>query len=148
MKQNRNVYFHRNCALISGNEGKLIHKCQCCPQYFASVQEMEQHKSDQHAEILTCNVCQKRFKDPESLHNHVKFVHGKQKKTKTYQMCPKCGKCETKCSNQFMSLIAFHFQAKNLPAIMRCPTTKIQIVADRRTTNVMFAVNFIIAPAR
>lgn len=140
---------HFSIWSISGSDGTLIFKCQCCPRYFVSVDDMELHKTNQHTDILTCNVCQKRFKDPESLHNHVKYVHEKQKKTKTYQMCPKCGKFHwiraERCDRMWFDC---RFQAKNSPAIMRWPIMRSQTVVDRPTTSVSIVENSITVRVR
>lgn len=82
-----------------GANGELIHRCLCCPRFFATAKEMESHKDSEHGVMLTCKLCQKKYKDNDSFNNHMKLVHEKKRKKETAHVCPKCGKTRKKMSS-------------------------------------------------
>lgn len=83
--------------VVLGTDGTLIYKCLCCPQYFATVNEAEQHQRGQHLDKLLCKECNKMFKDPDNLNAHVRYTHMKDTVTATppkkyLYVCARCGK--------------------------------------------------------
>lgn len=54
---------------------------------------MQTHQMEEHKSKLTCQICNKIFKDPECVSSHVRHVHikaGTEKKKYEY-ICTKCG---------------------------------------------------------
>lgn len=82
--------------VLHGPDGDLLHKCSCCPLYFASFEERDEHQYAEHNERLICSVtdCSKKFDHPEKLANHVKYAHEKTKtpKNRTHYVCELCGR--------------------------------------------------------
>lgn len=80
-------------VLLHGPDGKLLHKCSCCTTHFETEEEARQHAMEMHRDRLQCTMCDKLFKEPETLTGHVKQYHKGQRYTnKSYYVCPHCGK--------------------------------------------------------
>ncbi|CAG9803055.1 unnamed protein product [Chironomus riparius] len=81
---------------VHGKDGNLIHKCTCCSLYFCTIDEMENHQFESHADRLVCDIedCQKRFDHPEKLFSHKKYSHSEKKyQPKKYSfVCTVCGR--------------------------------------------------------
>lgn len=81
---------------VHGKDGNLIHKCPCCSLYFHTIQEMENHQFESHADRLVCDVenCHKRFEHPERLLSHKKYSHSEKKyhPKKYLFVCTVCGR--------------------------------------------------------
>lgn len=77
-----------------GENGKLIHKCPCCKNYYASQIEMQQHARGEHEDRLKCFICNKFYKNLDSIDAHMRATHGNSKTNKTKQtyVCATCGR--------------------------------------------------------
>uniref|UniRef100_A0A182IPV1 C2H2-type domain-containing protein n=1 Tax=Anopheles atroparvus TaxID=41427 RepID=A0A182IPV1_ANOAO len=76
-----------------GADGRLIHKCPACARYFETEEMARQHALEQHRARLVCDICEKQFKEPESLQQHVRYAHkGLKELRKQRYMCHRCGK--------------------------------------------------------
>lgn len=83
----------RFSLFLLGPDGTLIHRCTCCPLYFATADETQKHQLEKHKVKLTCSYCNKIFKDPECVGAHVRYVHTKKAAPpkKYIYVCTKCG---------------------------------------------------------
>lgn len=80
-------------VLLHGPEGKLLHKCSCCPRHFETPEDVRRHQIDDHGGYLQCQICAKVFRKHCMLKKHMKLVHeGIQTRNKYHYVCPKCGK--------------------------------------------------------
>lgn len=82
---------------VAGVDGSLIHKCVCCPTYFATLAEVQKHQLAIHGDKLSCRKCNKVFKEPDNLSAHIRYAHGrltnvsKEPPKKYLYVCPRCG---------------------------------------------------------
>ncbi|KAK4872381.1 hypothetical protein RN001_014410 [Aquatica leii] len=66
-------------------------KCACCKMTFPTREECKEHKQRTHADLLSCQDCDKIFSNKDSLRSHCRLFHkGLPKKIYTY-VCEKCG---------------------------------------------------------
>ncbi|KAK4872393.1 hypothetical protein RN001_014422 [Aquatica leii] len=66
-------------------------KCACCKMTFPTREECKEHKQRTHADLLSCQDCDKIFSNKDSLRSHCRLFHkGLPKKVYTY-VCEKCG---------------------------------------------------------
>lgn len=80
---------------LLGENGKLIHKCPCCRNYYASEIEMQQHARAEHEDRLKCFICNKFYKNLDSMDAHLRAIHGnnsKSNKPKQTYVCAICGR--------------------------------------------------------
>lgn len=73
-----------------GPDGRLIHKCDCCPIYFESTALRDAHHMTEHKERMTCKICNKIFRRYDTLGEHVRIQH-KRSGPKIKFVCVKCG---------------------------------------------------------
>lgn len=100
---NIKIFFYiltKHCLLrigfyrFPGVNGELIHKCSCCPLYFATKQEAQEHSMKEHEDRLKCTYCNKVYKDLDCISAHIRKLHTKTaapQKKYTF-VCIKCGK--------------------------------------------------------
>lgn len=78
---------------LHGPDGRLLHKCTCCPLHFETPDEVRNHQINDHGGYLQCQDCAKVFKKHCLLRKHRELVHeGIAKKVKYHYVCPQCGK--------------------------------------------------------
>jgi KRAB domain-containing zinc finger protein len=86
--------YHEN-NIPRGAENKSgvpLYKCSCCKMSFFTKEESLAHQQSTHADILTCQECEKMFANRDSLRSHQKVFHkGLGRKAYIY-ICDKCGK--------------------------------------------------------
>lgn len=82
---------HKQTTL--GSDGSLVHKCECCPIYFKTKQERNEHTKTMHKHRVTCTICNKVYKNIDSLYSHRQLSHEKREKKVNNYFCAKCGKC-------------------------------------------------------
>lgn len=144
-----------------GEDGKLIYRCVCCPIYFETVEVVQAHQKEAHMTKLTCNICSKTFKDPESVGAHIRYVHTKvnssvEKKKYTY-VCTKCGTAHFYVHVQSIRLekknkikinILTSTQVKNSIHGLHFRIMKEATADDHRFINATTVISFIIALVR
>lgn len=84
------------CPLISGPDGSLIHKCDCCPNYFRTTEERDAHTTTEHNDTVICDICEKPFRSSKSLQWHNYICHRERVPTQRKKVaefkCKYCGR--------------------------------------------------------
>lgn len=77
-----------NRARHRGPDCNLLHRCDCCFEYFKTVQERDVHREVDHRDELTCKKCNRNFVNLRSLEIHNRALH---KGNLSEVPCTKCG---------------------------------------------------------
>lgn len=130
-----------------GSDGSLVHKCICCYTYFRTKADRNEHVRVAHKHRVTCKICNKVFRNVDSLYSHKQFSHEKRTKRTLNYFCAKCGKCVGQCrfeliaetsltSIEWIRFQAHHSQTKHIWMLMKNLT-----VAARPVSNAMIVEN-------
>lgn len=82
--------FYHILTIRSGPDGSLVHRCECCPIYFKTTDERDEHHIAVHKMELSCNICNKFCTKLNNLYKHQRYCLTGPEKRSNF-VCAKCG---------------------------------------------------------
>lgn len=79
------------CLYDLGPDGSLLVKCECCYTYFKTKEEQQKHTIAKHRDRVTCKICNKMYKNIDSVYSHKQTAHAGYKYKLQNFVCTKCG---------------------------------------------------------